>query len=319
MNVQLSTLLIREPDGRIRQPALLSIQWVERHDWRVAEAIMQTEEGFMAISTVPSEMEGLKRRLQQIWAAGDYDRFSRYLEGSAREFYERLNLAPGSKLLDVGCGSGQIALMAAKDGLDVFGVDIAENWVERARARAAAEGLRATFEQADAEALPFEDASFDVVVSLIGAMFAPCPDPVARELLRVCVRGGTVAMANWTPQGFVGQMFKTVAKFIAPSGMPSPTLWGDEATVRERLGKGLSELRLTRRAYTFSYPFPPAEVVEFFRLYYGPINQAFASLDAEGQDRLRCELEALWSAHNRGGHDSTVVFAEYLEVIGSRA
>jgi 2-polyprenyl-3-methyl-5-hydroxy-6-metoxy-1,4-benzoquinol methylase len=273
----------------------------------------------MASSAAMSEMEGLKGRLKQIWAAGDYDRFSRYLEGSAREFYERLNPAPGSKLLDVGCGSGQLALMAAKDGLDVTGVDIAENWVERARARARAEGLHATFEQADAEALPYEDASFDVVVSLIGAMFAPRPDLVAHELLRVCTPGGTVAMANWTPQGFVGQMFKTVAKFIAPSGMPSPTLWGNEATVRERLGNGLSELRLTRRAYTFSYPFPPAEVVEFFRLYYGPTHEAFAALEGESRDRLRKELEGLWSAHNRGGHDTTTVLGEYLEVIGIRA
>lgn len=273
----------------------------------------------MATSTMRAEMEGLKRRLRQIWTAGDYDRFSRSMEGGAREFYERLNIAPGARLLDVGCGSGQLALMAARDGWDVTGVDIAENWIERARARANAEGLRASFEQADAEALPFEDASFDVVVSLIGAMFAPRPDLVARELLRVCVPGGTVAMANWTPQGFIGEMFKTVAKFIAPSGMPSPTLWGDEDTVRERLGKGLSDLRLTRRAYTFSYPFPPVEVVEFFRLYYGPTNQAFAALDVEGQDRLRRELEALWSSHNRGGRDSTTVFAEYLEVIGIRA
>ena len=126
-------------------------------------------------------------------------------------------------------------------------------------------------------------------------------------------------MANWTPQGFVGEMFKIVAKFIAPSGMPSPTLWGDEPTVRERLGNGLSDLRLTRRMYTFSYPFPPAEVVEFFRLYYGPTHQSFAALDADGQDRLRRELENLWSVRNRSGRDSTTVFAEYLEVIGTRA
>jgi SAM-dependent methyltransferase len=222
-------------------------------------------------------------------------------------------------LLDVACGSGQLALMAAKDGLDVTGVDIASNLVERARARAQAEGLRARFEEADAEALPFEDASFDMVASLIGAMFAPRPDLVAKELLRVCRPGGTIAMANWTPQGFVGQMFKTVSTFIAPSGMPSPVLWGDETTVRERLGKGLSTLNLARRHYTLSYPFPPSEVVEFFRLYYGPINQAFGSLDAGGRERLRRELEALWSAHNRAGRECTTVFAEYLEVIGIRA
>lgn len=270
-------------------------------------------------STAIGEMDNVKARLKTIWMAGDYDRFSRYMEGGAREFYERLPVAPGCRLLDVGCGSGQVALMAAKDGLEVTGVDIARNWVERAQARAQAEGLRARFEEADAETLPFEDASFDVVVSLIGAMFAPRPDLVAKELLRVCVPGGTIAMANWTPQGFVGQMFKTVSKFIAPSGMPSPVLWGDEATVRERFGQGLSELSLIRRQYTFTYPFPPSEVVELFRLYYGPTNRAFAALDGVGQERLRGELEALWSTHNRAGADCTTVFAEYLEVIGVRA
>lgn len=264
------------------------------------------------------EVDGVKTRLKAIWTAGDYDRFSRYMEGSAREFYERLDIAPGSQLLDVACGSGQLALMAAKDGMEVTGVDIAGNLVQRAQARAQAEGLKVRFQEADAEALPFDDASFDVVVSLIGAMFAPRPELVARELLRVCVPGGTIAMANWTPQGFIGQMFKTIAKFIAPSGMPSPVLWGDEPTVRERLGHGFSQLSLTRRQYLFSYPFPPSEVVEFFWQYYGPTNRAFASLDAEGQTRLRQELEMLWVSHNRAGADCTTVFAEYLEVIGIR-
>lgn len=264
------------------------------------------------------EMDRLKTQLKEIWTAGDYDRFSRYMEGSAREFYERLDIAPGSQLLDVACGSGQLALMAAKDGMEVTGVDIASTLVERARARAQAEGLKVRLEEADAEALPFDDARFDVVVSLIGAMFAPRPDRVAKELLRVCAPGGTIAMVNWTPQGFIGQMFKTIAKFIAPSGMPSPMLWGDELTVRERLGHGLSQLSLTRRHYLFSYPFPPTEVVEFFRRYYGPINRAFALLGDEGQARLRQELEMLWTAHNRAGADCTTVFAEYLEVIGIR-
>jgi ubiquinone/menaquinone biosynthesis C-methylase UbiE len=270
-------------------------------------------------NTAMGEMDDVKARLKSIWTAGDYDRFSRYMEGGAREFYDRLNIAPGSRLLDVACGSGQLALLAAKDGIEVTGVDIASNLVERARARAQAEGLKARLEEADAEALPFDDASFDVVTSLIGAMFAPRPDLVAKELLRVCVPGGTIAMANWTPQGFVGQMFKAVSKFIAPSGVPSPVLWGDEATVRERLGHGLSDLNLTRRQYLFTYPFPPSEVVEVFRLYYGPTNRAFASLDADGQAQLRRDLESLWTTHNRAGADCTTVFAEYLEVIGIRA
>ena len=265
------------------------------------------------------EFDELKSRLKTTWMTGDYDLFSRFMEKDAQQFFERLRIAPEARVLDVGCGAGQLALIAARAGVQVVGCDIATNWLEKARARAAAEGLEITFEEGDAESLPYADAQFDVVTSLIGAMFAPRPDLVAKELLRVCNPGGTIAMANWTPQGFVGQMFKTIAKFIAPSGMPSPVLWGDEATVRKRLGKGLSELNLVRRHYTFSYPFPPSEVVEFFRLYYGPTNQAFASLDAGGRESLSRELETLWSSHNRSGTDCTTVFAEYLEVIGIRA
>jgi SAM-dependent methyltransferase len=273
----------------------------------------------MQATAISSELVNLKSRLKKTWMAGDYDRFSRYMENGARDFYERLDAAPGAQFLDVACGSGQLALIAARDGLKVTGVDIARNLVQRAQIRAQAEGLLARFEEADAEALPFEDASFDIVASLVGAMFAPRPDLVAQELLRVCSPGGTIAMVNWTPQGFIGQMFKAVSKFIAPSGMPAPVLWGDEATVRERLGAGLSDLSLVKRHYTFSYPFPPAEVVEFFRLYYGPTNLAFASLDAASAEGLRRELEALWSSQNRAGKGSTTVFAEYLEVIGIRA
>jgi SAM-dependent methyltransferase len=266
----------------------------------------------------PGEIVNLKSRLQKTWMAGDYDRFSRYMEDGARQYYERLEIPPGAKLLDIGCGSGQLALMASRDGFNTTGVDIAENLIERARERAAAEGLKARFEVGDAEALPFQDASFDIVVSLIGAMFAPRPELVAKELLRVCAPGGTIAMANWTASGFVGQMFKTIAGFIAPSNMPSPLLWGDEATVRERLGAGVSQLNLTRRPYTFNYPFPPSEVVDVFRLYYGPSNRAFESLDAAGRQALHQELESLWSAHNRAKGGVTIVDAEYLDVVGIR-
>ena len=142
------------------------------------------------------EMESLKAQLKKIWTAGDYDRFSRFMEGSAREFYERLTIAPGSQLLDVGCGSGQLALMAAKDGIKVTGVDIAGNLVQRAQVRAQAEGLMAQFQEADAELLPFGDASFDVVVSLIGAMFAPRPELVARELLQIYIPNNTITITN---------------------------------------------------------------------------------------------------------------------------
>lgn len=266
-----------------------------------------------------SETDELKARLKETWSAGNYDRFSRYMEQGARLFYEQLDVPAGCQLLDVACGSGQLALWAARDGVSVTGIDLSLNLVRRAEARARAEDLNARFLEGDAEALPFEDGSFDVVTSLIGAMFAPRPELVARELLRVCSPGGMIAMANWTPQGFVGQMFKTFAKFLAPSGMPSPVLWGDESVVRERFGGGVSHLRMARRNYSLDYPFPPAEVVELFRQYYGPTNRAFACLDEISAEKLRQELEALWTAHNRAGNDLTLVFAEYLEVIALRA
>src|SRR5262252_616658 len=273
----------------------------------------------MSTTTTALEIDSLKIRLKDTWMAGDYDRFSRYLEQGARIFYDRLDIPAGCRLLDVACGSGQVALWAARDGVNVTGVDIAPNLIERAQARARAEGLKARFMEGDAEALPFENASFDVVTSLVGAMFAPRPDLVARELLRVCSPGGTIAMGNWTREGFVGQMFKTFAKFIAPSGMPAPVLWGNEVVVRERLGAGVSDLKMRRRHYSFDYPFPPAEVVELFRQCYGPTNRAFASLDEDSAKSLRDELESLWSAHNRGGNELTVVAAEYLEVVAIRA
>lgn len=249
---------------------------------------------------------------------GDYDLFSRYMQKDAERFFQRLGVTPGTRLLDVGCGAGQLALIAARAGAQVNGCDISPNWLEKARGRAAAEGLEVTFEEGDAESLPYEDGQFDTVTSLIGAMFAPRPERVAAELARVCQPGGMIAMANWTPGGFVGQMFKTISKHIAPSGMPSPVLWGDEATVRDRLREGIADLKLARQIYRFDYPFPPDAVVEFYRTHYGPVSRAFASLDGNGQEQLRSELAGLWSAHNTAVDGTTVVDAEYLEVIATR-
>jgi SAM-dependent methyltransferase len=181
-----------------------------------------------------------------------------------------------------------------------------------------AEALPARFQVADAESLPFPESGFDVVVTLFGAMFAPRPQLVARQLTRVCTPGGTIAMANWPTGGFIGKMFNTIASFIAPSGMPSPLLWGDEDVVRQRFGSQVCELRLARRNFTFDYPFPPSDVVNFFRLYYGPVNRAFASLNRACRVRLHHELEAIWSAHNRGRDGITLIAAEYLEVIATR-
>lgn len=258
--------------------------------------------------------DDLKNRLKVTWMTGDYDLFSRYMEKDAEVFFDRLGVERGARLLDVACGAGQLALIAARAGARVSGCDIATNWIEKAKARANAEGLDIDFKEGDAESLPYKDGEFDVVVSLIGAMFAPDPDKVAAELKRVCRPGGLIAMANWTPSGFIGQMFKSIAKYIAPSGMPSPVLWGDETIVRNRLQQDIATLKCVPRSYRFEYPFSPDQVVEFFRINYGPMSRAFASLDEHQQQNLRSELVALWSASNKASDGTTQVDAEYLEV-----
>jgi SAM-dependent methyltransferase len=274
----------------------------------------------LSTAVVNAEMHALKHRLRATWMAGDYDRFSRFMESSAVEFLDRVGVPPGASLLDVACGSGQLALVAARRGVRVTGVDIAENSIRAARERAQAEALPAEFDEGDAEALPYADASFDVVASLFGAMFAPRPDLVAQELVRVCRPGGTIAMANWTKSGFIGQMFALVSKFIAPPGMPSPVLWGDESTVRERLGSAVADLRVTRVMYRFDYPCSPAGVVDFFRQNYGPTNRAFAALSAPDQEAFHADLVALWSSENQSGEaNRTVVDAEYLQVVAIRS
>ncbi len=273
-----------------------------------------------ATTTTTPELDALKQRLKATWMAGNYDYFSRFMESSAVEFLAQIPVPLGAALLDVACGSGQLALLAARQGARVTGVDIAANQIAAAQGRATADGLDARFDEGDAEDLPYADARFDVVATIYGAMFAPRPERVAAELLRVCRPGGTIAMANWTRDGFVGQMFQAVSRFIAPNGMPSPVLWGDEAVVRERLGHGLADLRCRRVCYRFDYPFGPVAVVDFFREHYGPTTRAFESLSGADRDALHATLTELWRSHNQATTpDRTVVDAEYLEVLGTRA
>lgn len=271
------------------------------------------------MNTITAEMEALKARLKATWMSGDYGHFAQYLETGARQFLDRLAIEPGSRMLDVACGAGQIAIPAALAGVKVTGIDIAANLIEQARKRALQNDVEVSFDEGDAEMLPYQDESFDVVISLIGAMFAPRPERVAAELIRVCRPGGQIAMANWTPQGHVGHMFKIVGKYVPPPPlMPSPLQWGDEATVRERLHEKIGDIRFAKRLYPMVYPFSPQEVVEFFFTYYGPTLKAYAALDESGKDNLRRELEDLWITGN-GAHDgSTHVESEYLEVIAVR-
>jgi SAM-dependent methyltransferase len=263
----------------------------------------------------------LKARLKATWESGDFGQIARSIENVAEEFMARQPVAPGLRVLDVACGTGNLAVIAARRGCVVTGVDIASNLLEQARSRAAAEGLRIDFLEGDAEALPFGDAQFDLVVSMFGVMFAPRPDMVAAELWRVTKPGGQIALANWTPEGFIGKMFNVFKAHVPPppAGVPSPMGWGHESTVRSRLAHGFADLRLTRRIAFMRYPFPPAETVEFFRQYYGPTQRAFASLDTAAQAALRRDLVELQTTHNSATTPGTTeAAAEYLEVVATR-
>lgn len=270
-------------------------------------------------SSMP-EMESVKARLRDVWMSGDYGLIAKSIETGAEEFIDRLALGPDTHVLDVACGSGNLTIPAARTGAIVTGVDIATNLLEQGRARAEAEGLSIRFEEGDAEQLPYADASFDVVVSMFGVMFAPNPEAAAAELVRVCRSGGRIALANWTPAGFAGQVFKIVGDHVPPPpGIQPPAQWGEETIVHERLRDGIADLQTKKQICPIKYPFPPSEVVEHFRLYFGPVKNAFGALDAEGQAALRHDLEHLWTTHNHAQDNTTYIEAEYLEVIAKRA
>lgn len=256
----------------------------------------------------------LKSNLKATWMAGDFGEIAKFTQKVAEAFVARAPIRAGNRLLDVACGTGNVSLPAARAGAEVTGVDIATNLLEQARARAAAEKLPIAFQEGDAEDLPFPDQQFDFVVSMFGAMFAPRPERVASELVRVCKPGGMIAMANWTPDGFVGKSFQiTSAMAPLPPGIPEPVLWGSEEVVRERL-HGVARLTLRREAAVFEYPFPPKEVMQLFRRFFGPMQATFARLDTASQASLERQMEALWTEHNLATDGTTRVTAEYLDV-----
>jgi SAM-dependent methyltransferase len=272
------------------------------------------------MSSGTPEFAQLKAGMKAAWMAGDFGQIAAYSAQAAEEFVARTAITPGTRMLDVACGTGNTAIPAARAGAVVTGLDIAPNLLEQARKRASAEQLRIEFQEGDAEQLPYPDGAFDVVLTMFGAMFAPRPERVAAELLRVCRAGGLIAMANWTPQGFVGKSFQLTAKMVPPPpGVPAPVLWGDEETVRQRFAKGVSNLNLTRHKTSLDYPFPPNEVVAFFRQYFGPTQTTFKRLDPDGQAVLASQLESLWTEHNRAGTGRTSVEVEYLDVRAIRA
>lgn len=269
-------------------------------------------------TAVSPEMETLKSKLKTTWMAGDFSEIAKNILTTAEAFVDRLDVRPGMKVLDVACGSGNLAIFAAQKGADVTGVDIADNLIESAKVRAAEDGLDIKFEVGDAEALPYEDNSFDLVMTMFGAMFAPRPDVTASELVRVCKPGGTIAMANWTPTGHAGEMFKLATKYIPPPDMPPPVLWGVPEKVRERFGDKVTDLTMTPVLADMMFDFGPTEVVEHFREYFGPTIMAFKAIPKEQHEAYRSDLEALWKENNTATDGTTHVKGEFLEVIAKK-
>lgn len=266
------------------------------------------------MSSASPDFAAVKQAMKAAWMAGDFGKIADLNTRRGEEFVERLHLKPGMRVLDVACGTGNQSLPAARTGADVTGLDHAPNLLEQAREALRKEGLRGRFIEGDAEDLPFEPGEFDVVMSMFGAMFAPRPERVAAEFLRVCKRGGLIAMANWTPTSFQAETFKINAKYAPPPpGVPAPVLWGDEGVVRERFGDR-AKVETAKREVIFDFPFGPAKVVDFFRTYFGPTQMTLARLEAAAQAAMLEEMTDHWVRANEGDANHTIVRGEYLEV-----
>ena len=268
--------------------------------------------------TATPELAALKIRQQVAWSSGNYAVVGTTLQIVGEQLCEAMDLRAGSKVLDVAAGNGMVSLAAARRWCDVTSTDYVPALLESGRARATANGLSIKFMEADAESLPFDDASFDAVVSTFGVMFAPNQAQAASELMRVCKRGGRIGLANWTPDGFIGQVFKTLGKYLPPpAGAKSPALWGTRAALDEMFGSQASSIKAEPRFFNFRYK-SAEHFLEVFKTYYGPVLKAFAALDAAAQQDLHNDLYALIVRMNKSGDATMVVPSEYLEVVITR-
>jgi len=265
----------------------------------------------------PTDLAALKSRQRTAWASGDYAIIGTTLQIVGESLAEACDLRTDELVLDVAAGNGNATLAAARRGCRVTSTDYVGALLERGAERAAAERLQVSFQEADAEALPLADASFDAVVSTFGVMFAPDHAKSAAELLRVCRVGGRIGLANWTPEGFIGQLFKTLGRHVAPApGVQSPALWGSQSHLRDLFDGGAS-LAVTTRTFNFRYR-SAAHFIDVFRTWYGPVHKAFATLPAEQGAALERDLTELLDRLNRAGPGSLVVPSEYLEVVATR-
>ena len=281
---------------------------------------MATSAAAMSQNQAPDsiDLRAVKARQQGAWSSGDYAVVGTTLQIVGEELCEALDLRSGQKVLDVAAGNGNASLAAARRWCDVVATDYVPALLERARERAAAERLAIEFREADAEALPFPNASFDVVVSTFGVMFTPDQDRAAAELIRVCRHGGKIGLSNWTPEGFIGQVFKTIGKHMPPpAGVKSPALWGTRARIAELFEPHAVSIKSSQRNFVFRYR-SPEHWLEVFKGYYGPLLKTFAALAPAGQAALRRDLMALIGQFNRSGDASLVLPSEYLEIVITR-
>lgn len=267
------------------------------------------------IAATTSDLAAVKTRQQAAWSSGDYAIVGTTLQIVGEELCETLDLRAGQKVLDVAAGNGNVSLAAARRWCNVVSTDYVPTLLERGRARAAADGLTIEFKEADAEALPFSDDSFDVVVSTFGVMFTPNQERAVAELVRVCRSGGRIGLANWTPEGFIGQVFKTLGKYLPPpEGVRSPALWGTRDRLTEMFGPASVSIKTQPRYFNFRYR-EPEHFVHVFKTFYGPMLKAFAALDAPKQTALHGDLLALIARMNKVADNGMVVPSEYLEVV----
>ncbi|MGF6777247.1 class I SAM-dependent methyltransferase [Paraburkholderia sp. GAS334] len=264
------------------------------------------------------DLAAVKTRQQIAWSTGNYAVVGTTLQIVGEKLCEALDLRSGARVLDVAAGNGNASLAAARRWCDVTSTDYVPSLLESGKARALAEGHAIHFQEADAENLPFADASFDVVMSTFGVMFTPDQAKAASELARVCKPGGKIGLANWTPESFIGQVFKTIGKYIPPApGVKSPALWGTSARLGELFGTTALKIHTTDRAFVFRYR-SPGHWIDVFRTWYGPMNKAFAALDAEKQAAFNQDLMTLIASRNRSGDETLVLPSEYLEVVIER-
>ncbi|MBA2713917.1 MAG: AzlC family ABC transporter permease [Rubrobacteraceae bacterium] len=288
--------------------------------WKgILSYLLTDQKGVHVMTTTQApDLTAIKGRQQKAWSSGDYGKVGATLTVIAELMAEAADLRPGERVLDVACGNGNTSLAAARRFCEVVGIDYVPMMLDEGRRRAEADGLAVDFRKGDAEDIPFPDASFDVVLSTIGVIFAPDQEKAAGELMRVCKPGGRIGMANWVPDGYVGDLFKTMGKYVPPPpGLKSPFRWGTQDGLRELFGDGMGSLQTRRR--TFVWRFPSARYhVGFMRGYYGPLHKAFETLDESGQKALEEDLISLVENYNRSGNGTAVWPADYLEVVAAR-